>query len=455
MKKIILFSNRGLFFRTLNLSKLGIILVFVIDGPHAPPKKGKYNREAFFQECQQYKILLTGMGFLVLEAKGEAEKMCAELNMKNLVDGVLTSDGDALVYGAQVVYKGILTEKKEQKATKFTMEKINSKLHMNHKDIVAFAILSKGDISDGVHSVGEKKFLELHKEFKNNGIKDSLERLKSWVSDTKLCGLENQLLGMPKISHCTFCGHKGTKNQHSKIGCSVCGKDKGCLLSQQASECKAEGVKHPLCMCTVCLIQRAVKPYTHELKVRRLALKQDANFPREDIINEFLSPCNTLPAVSDVCLKVPNLKAVFKVLHEKLRFSQDEAAKHLIPWIIKLSVLGILPGLTVEPVKILKSCTEQFEKCYTVQWSKLDIDDLSVEAKCYEFNISASLFASKYPELCKKFETASYLKKGKRKITFDPNQRKLSDMFKVVKKSVGNTAGDSKSTPQGDSFNLT
>ena len=31
---------------------------------------------------------------------------------RQLVDGVLTSDGDAIVYGAQVVYKGIFTDKK-------------------------------------------------------------------------------------------------------------------------------------------------------------------------------------------------------------------------------------------------------------------------------------------------------------------------------------------------------
>lgn len=428
---------RGLFFRALNLSKLGIILVFVIDGPQAPPKKGKYNRKAFFQECQQYKSLLTAMGFLVLEAEGEAEKMCAELNMRKLVDGVLTSDGDSIIYGAQVVYKGISTERKDQKAAKFTSSLIESELGLNHKDLVAFALLSKGDINDGVPSVGEKTFLELHKEMKKNGIEDVLDRVVSWASNLELIDLENKsrsLLKMPKPSHCSLCGHEGAKNQHSVGGCALCKKETGCLSIKEMSDKMEE--EHPFCLCNICQIQRAVKPYIHELKVRRLALEANT-FPSKEVIDEFLSPCNKLPEFSQVCMKVPNYRVVCDILHEKLRFSQEEAAKHLIPWIIKMSVIGILPDMAVQPRKIIKSCTEQFEKCFTVKWAKLDCDDLSSEnAKYYEFNLPSTLFASKYPEMCKQFEVTSSPKKGKRKRASDPTQRKLSDMFKVVKKGT-------------------
>ena len=56
------------------------------------------------------------------------------------------------------------------------MANIISKLQMNQNDLVAFALISKGDISAGVPSVGGKGFLELLKEFKNNGVQDSLER---------------------------------------------------------------------------------------------------------------------------------------------------------------------------------------------------------------------------------------------------------------------------------------
>lgn len=38
-------------------------------------------------------------------AAGEAEAMCAFLDAQGLVDGCITSDGDAFLYGAQTVYR--------------------------------------------------------------------------------------------------------------------------------------------------------------------------------------------------------------------------------------------------------------------------------------------------------------------------------------------------------------
>ncbi|RUS76475.1 hypothetical protein EGW08_015759 [Elysia chlorotica] len=441
------FVNRGLFFRALNLSKLGIILVFVMDGPQAPSRKGRYNRHLFVEICQQHKALFRAMGFLVLEANGEAEKLCAELNLNNLVDGVLSSDGDAIVYGAPVVYKGMFTDKKEQKASKFTMGNIVSKLQMDRNDLVTFALLSKGDISDGVHSVGEKRIHELLKELKNNGVKDSLERLKSWPFNAELISLEDQshrLNEIQKSTHCTLCCHEGTKSKHSRAGCLMCQMDQGCLSSKEASD-----MKPALCVCQSCCIERNLNPYALELKIRRLALQQDANFPSEEIIREFLSPCNKLPESSSVRMSTPDFQALYKILLEKLRFPKVQAAKYIIPWTIMMAFNGILTGVAVEPVRILKSCTEQFEKCYRVKWSKLDFDDVSEETdNYYEVNMSSSLFAAKYPDLVKGFEKdkGKPSQKGKRKPVNDPYQRKLSDMFKVVKRSEGKNESVAKPT---------
>lgn len=40
-----------------------------------------------------------------MTAAGEAEAMCAFLDSQGLVDGCITNDGDAFLYGAQIVYR--------------------------------------------------------------------------------------------------------------------------------------------------------------------------------------------------------------------------------------------------------------------------------------------------------------------------------------------------------------
>lgn len=49
--------------------------------------------------------LLELFGVPVLEAKGEAEALCAELNRKGLVDACITADSDAFLFGAKCVIK--------------------------------------------------------------------------------------------------------------------------------------------------------------------------------------------------------------------------------------------------------------------------------------------------------------------------------------------------------------
>lgn len=40
-----------------------------------------------------------------MTAAGEAEAMCAYLDSQGLVDGCITNDGDAFLYGARTVYR--------------------------------------------------------------------------------------------------------------------------------------------------------------------------------------------------------------------------------------------------------------------------------------------------------------------------------------------------------------
>jgi 5'-3' exonuclease len=54
------------------------------------------------RECQE---LLQHFGIPYIIAPAEAEAQCAWLNEQGLVDGVVTDDNDALLFGARHVYR--------------------------------------------------------------------------------------------------------------------------------------------------------------------------------------------------------------------------------------------------------------------------------------------------------------------------------------------------------------
>ena len=56
--------------------------------------------------------MLELLGIPYLNSIGEAEAYCALLNNRGLVEGVLTDDTDALLYGATTVYRNVSTSKK-------------------------------------------------------------------------------------------------------------------------------------------------------------------------------------------------------------------------------------------------------------------------------------------------------------------------------------------------------
>uniref|UniRef100_A0A0B7A9K8 XPG-I domain-containing protein n=1 Tax=Arion vulgaris TaxID=1028688 RepID=A0A0B7A9K8_9EUPU len=417
---------RGLFMRTLNLLSLGISLVFVIDGPSAPAIKKKVkNREVFYREVMEFKELLTALGLPVLECVGEAEKMCAQLNHLNLVDGVLTNDGDALIYGAQTVYKGLFQDSKNLTATEYNMADVTANLNLTRRDLIAFALLSAGDFSDGVPNVRDKKFAELIKEFKKNNIEDALDRFLSWSSNSELDSLDNKkqsLIGIKK-KHCTKCSHEGTKQGHNKSGCTCCQVDFDC------NESSSPG--HPPCSCEYHVLEETVKAYKTELKLRELALKSNANFPDQAIIAEFLGPLPIELTSVNLSLNIPDFKTVCRVLKKKLHFSDANTMSFLVPATIKMAFHGLLPDLTIRPMCIIRACKYKFEQCFLVRWQKFDQDEFSDDESFYEIKFSQEVFTLKYPEIVDQFEGTSThaVKQNSAKLA----QSKMTSYFNTVK----------------------
>ncbi|ELW71998.1 Flap endonuclease GEN like protein 1 [Tupaia chinensis] len=151
---------RNLFFRISYLTQMDVKLVFVMEGE--PPKlkadviskrnqirygpsgktwsqkRGRSQFKSVLRECLD---MLECLGIPWVQAAGEAEAMCAYLNACGYVDGCLTNDGDAFLYGAQTVYRNFTMNTKDPHVDCYTMSCIKDKLGLDRDALVGLAIL--------------------------------------------------------------------------------------------------------------------------------------------------------------------------------------------------------------------------------------------------------------------------------------------------------------------------
>ncbi|KAJ8048280.1 Flap endonuclease GEN-like 1 [Holothuria leucospilota] len=196
---------RNLFFRISNLIQLGITLVFVVDGD--PPelkwetisnrinsrykgrgrgstkdyKIGKPGRSHFKRQIKECLELLDHLGVPYVQSKGEAEALCALLNQEGVVDGCITEDGDAFLYGATTVYRNFNLAGKNPVIDCYKMADIKRQLGLTREALVALALLLGCDyVPRGVPGVGKVHALQLISQFQGSNI---LEQFKRWAND--------------------------------------------------------------------------------------------------------------------------------------------------------------------------------------------------------------------------------------------------------------------------------
>uniref|UniRef100_A0A8B9HCX3 GEN1 Holliday junction 5' flap endonuclease n=1 Tax=Astyanax mexicanus TaxID=7994 RepID=A0A8B9HCX3_ASTMX len=157
---------RNLFFRVSSLLRMGVKLVFVMEG-EAPkikaetiskrtegafrrgktesgPKQAKTTNtgrgrfKAVLRECAE---MLDCLGVPWVAAAGEAEAMCAFLDAQGLVDGCITSDGDAFLYGAQTVYRNFNMNTKDPQIDCYKMSRVETELQLKRETLVGLAVL--------------------------------------------------------------------------------------------------------------------------------------------------------------------------------------------------------------------------------------------------------------------------------------------------------------------------
>ncbi|KAF8798246.1 PIN domain-like protein [Phlegmacium glaucopus] len=85
---------------------LPIIPIFVFDGNNQPSiKRGVKVKGKAHWLTERLQHFIEAFGFHWYTAPGEAEADLAELSSRNIIDGIVSSDGDTFVFGGRCVIR--------------------------------------------------------------------------------------------------------------------------------------------------------------------------------------------------------------------------------------------------------------------------------------------------------------------------------------------------------------
>ncbi|XP_072182130.1 uncharacterized protein [Diadema setosum] len=359
---------RNLFFRVSNFLRLGVQLVFVIDG--TPPElkweevsrrvqarhhgrkvggaRGRGNGrkgpsrshfKGWLNECQE---MLELMGVPCVQSQGEAEAMCALLDRQGIADGCLTEDGDAFLYGARTVYRNL--NMSTGKVDRYSMDDIETKLNLNRRRLVALALFLGCDyLPKGVPGVGKELAMKFFMSLPRT--EDILVRLQGW-----------------------------------KDG-----------LSPDAQAIERD--------------------------IRKKSLKVDG-FPNQDVINEFLLDKEREPS-RQLQWKRPLLTHLQHFNLTKMDWLMEYTEEKVVPLLTLYDLTHVTSNSTTEclqPAAVVKMRVRQGVQCVEIKWHKPETDKENEEnTNPYYTTIeNRDLFASVYPNMIQEYMTSKEGKKTKR-----------------------------------------
>ena len=161
--------------RTISLLKVGVTPIFVMEGANSKRRSSSNSsRNVTFNQLQtELASMLQLLNVSVFYADGEAESLCGYLNENGVVDGVISNDADAFLYGCKTLFTNFTsnfeTTKQLNSAYLFTDKNTRNNIFVNGVDLstkdrlVTFALLVGSDVANnekGVINVGWKKALE-------------------------------------------------------------------------------------------------------------------------------------------------------------------------------------------------------------------------------------------------------------------------------------------------------
>ncbi|XP_020554665.1 DNA repair protein UVH3 isoform X2 [Sesamum indicum] len=158
-----------------------------------------------FAECQE---LLQMFGIPYIIAPMEAEAQCAFMEQSNLVDGVVTDDSDAFLFGARSVYKNIFDDRKYVET--YLMKDIENELGLDREKLIHMALLLGSDYTEGISGIGIVNAIEVVNAFPK---KDGLREFREWIESP-----DPTILGKLDVEAGGNSRRKGSKGSESMMG---------------------------------------------------------------------------------------------------------------------------------------------------------------------------------------------------------------------------------------------
>ncbi|XP_028997138.1 flap endonuclease GEN homolog 1 [Betta splendens] len=438
---------RNLFFRVSSLTLMGVKLVFVVEG-EAPKLKaetmskrtqtrfGGFKKTAA-AKCAtntsrgRFKAVLrecTGMldclGVPWVTAAGEAEAMCAYLDSQGLVDGCITNDGDAFLYGAQTVYRNFNMNSKDPQVDCYQTSRVQSQLRLCRENLVGLAILLGCDyIPKGIPGVGKEQALKILQTLKGETL---LQKFDRWKDSN--AGVSEGFA--KKVPHCHICRHPGSAKTHERGGCLLCNSKHFCQPQDFDYQCPCDWHHYES--------RRQALSLEENVKKKTLASQ---HFPFTEIINEFMIAKDK--PVSHFKRRRPNMLLMQKFAYEKMEWPKHYTSEKVLVLMTYVELmnrkLGSVSSSQIKPLRIVKPRVRNAVACFEVIWSTPEHyvfpDDHPAEAQHEVRTIEEeSLFCVAFPEVVERYQKDKTLDKTKKKKTKAKKEKPadVSDGFSDV-----------------------
>lgn len=393
--------------RSIKLLKLGLHLIFVLEGDkrrisnsRQELRKRRSGTE-FVAATNRTETLLRMLGVTVVRAEAEGEALCALLNQRGIVDGIISNDADIFLFGGLTVYtRFTLQNLNNRSVMKFDADKLRAtvdgtsrSIPLGRKDLIAFAVLTGSDMcGNGVKDIGYQKAIKFFDACRSLSI-PVLDKLLSWgEEETKKVVHDVDDDGPSTIRCCSQCLHQGAKDLHKRNGCIECGTaaGEGCFVVTSMEK-------------VVMAIQQKI---TKEVFTPRVAV--DAYFcPNGNSIPSSLVTSKTCIATPDAAQLFNSSLIILK--GSSLSSSQDFIQQTLPPLLARLDLISSAPRnvyATVSnqkykpfPIRIEKTLVRKSDPCYQVIWA-IAIDKQQIEFSTHEFQC---LINNTFPRLVDTF----------------------------------------------------
>ncbi|GMI05835.1 hypothetical protein TrRE_jg7353 [Triparma retinervis] len=145
-------------------------------------KRGDRDDDGITEDMKEDVIkLLQAFGMPYIIAPAEAEAQCCKLEELGLVDGIITQDSDAFVFGGQTVYRNIFDERKFVEV--YLASDADKEMGLKRQHFIALAMLLGGDYTPGVSGVGIVNGVEILSAFPvGEDPTKALNDFKEWMN---------------------------------------------------------------------------------------------------------------------------------------------------------------------------------------------------------------------------------------------------------------------------------